>query len=155
MVRWRRLMMLLSERGGGREGGSRNEALFSPSLPFSLARSLVPWQSVIRVGSRRFVSRHHSVRPPAPVRARPEVRPLRHIQVETPSVRPSLLSKNDYGIEMKIRSGIHPSPFLFGPRFCTITSHFLSSLQHQSFIVSFNIVHLIPTYPSIALEKLK
>ena len=124
-----------------------------PSLSLSLARSFL--------GSPLFELAAEDLFPATIPSARPRPSALVRrfdrcvIQVETPSVRPSLLSKNDYGIEMKIRSGIHPSPFLFGPRFCTITSHFLSSLQHQSFIVSFNIVHLIPTYPSIALEKLK
>ena len=83
---------------------------FSLSLFHSHSLALVPWQSVIRVGSRRFVSRHHSVR----VRRRPVVRPLHHLSSAEAPLPPL---KNDYGIEMKICSGIHPSPFLFGPCF--------------------------------------
>ena len=92
-----------------KEGGSRNEALFLslPSPSHSLAVRYSSWQAKI------------CFLPPF----RPSASWGSTIASSCRRPLPSS-QKNDYGIEMKIRSGIHPSPFVFGQCFCTITFAF-------------------------------
>ena len=121
-----------------KEEGSRNEALFSPPcLPFSLTRS--------------FAVRYSSWQPqicfPPPFRPRSSGGST--IASSKSKSPPSLLSKNDYGIEMKIRSGIHSSLFLFGPRFCTIT--FAFSLEFTTSVIYCEFQYRAP-YPHLSRD---
>ena len=109
-----------AEQSGGGRGGGGEMRPFSPAL--ARPHSLAPWRS-----GARYSSWQPKICFPPPFRplhlASPQPK-------EAPSLRPPPLCT---GIEMKIRSGIHPSPFLFGPCFCTITFAF-SPLAHSLFL---------------------